>query len=90
MEGPELKVPPLGSQSSSILMPSPIRAPPLRVEREVSMTMEVRGLLSQAVLDTSGHASGNSTPRRLDPIVLLTPMPSKLGDFPRQWTHHPR
>ena len=83
MEGPELKEPPLGSHSSSTLMPSPIRAPPPKVEREVSMTMEVRELLSWVVLDTSGHASGNSTPKRLDPVVLLTPLPTKLGDFPR-------
>ena len=75
-EGPELKVLPLGGHSSSILMPSPIRA-----EREVSMTMEMRELLSQAVLDMSRHASGNSTSRRLDPVVLLTPTPTKLGDF---------
>ena len=31
-EKPELKVPPLGSHSSSILMPSPVRAPPPRAE----------------------------------------------------------
>ena len=82
-EGPELKVPPSGDCSLSILMPSPIRAPPLKAEREVSMTMDVRELLSQAGLDTSGHVSGNSTPKRLDPMVLLTPLPTKLGDFPR-------
>ena len=46
------------------------------------MTMEVRELLSWVVLDTSRHASGNSIPKRLDPMVLLTPPPSKLGDFP--------
>ena len=83
MEGPDLKVLPLGSHSSSILMPSPIRVPPPKAEREVSMTMEVRELLSQAVLDTSRHASGNSIPKRLDSMVLLTPLPTKLGDFPR-------
>ena len=33
MEGPELKVPPLGSHFSSILMPSPIRAPLPKAER---------------------------------------------------------
>ena len=59
-------------------MPNPIRVPLLKVEREVSMTMEVRELLSWVVLDMSGHASGNSTPKRLDPMVL----PTKLGDFP--------
>ena len=44
------------------------------------MTMEVRELLSQAILDTSGHASGNSTPKRPNPIVVLTPPPHKLRD----------
>ena len=83
MEGQELKVLPLGSHCSSILIPSPIRAPPPNEEGEVSMTMEVRELLSWAVLDTSGHASGNSTPKRLNPVVLPTLMPNKLGDFPR-------
>ena len=53
LEGPELKMLPLGGHSSSILMPSPIRAPLLKVQREVSMTMEVRELLSWAMLDTS-------------------------------------
>ena len=44
------------------------------------MTMEVRELLSRAVLDTSGHVSENSTPKSLNPIVILTPLPHKLGD----------
>ena len=82
-EGPELKVSPLSSHSSSILMPSPGRAPLPKTEREVSLTIEVRELLSQVVLDMSGHASGNSTLKRLDPMVLLTPTPARLGDFPR-------
>ena len=47
------------------------------------MTMDVRELLPQAVLDMSGHASGNSTPKSLNPVVLLTPLPAKPGDFPR-------
>ena len=83
VEEPELKASPLGSHSSSILMPSPVRPPLPKGEREVSMTMEVRELLSQAVLDTSRHAAGNSTPKRLDHMVLLTTTPAKLGDFPR-------
>ena len=41
------------------------------------MTMEVRSLLSQAMLDTSGHQSGNLTPRRPNPVVILTPPPHK-------------
>ena len=43
--------------------------------------MEVRKLLSQAGLDMSRHASGNSTPKRLEPVVLVTPLPTKLEDF---------
>ena len=46
------------------------------------MTTEVRELLSQVVLDTSEHASGSSTPKRLEPMVLVTPLPSKPEDFP--------
>ena len=64
----------------SILKVSPIKATQPKVEREVSMTMEVRELLSSAVLDMSGHVSENSTPKGLNPIVILTPLPHKLGD----------
>ena len=39
------------------------------------MTMEVRNLLTQVMLDMSGHGSGDSTPRRLNPVVILTPPP---------------
>ena len=46
------------------------------------MTMAVRELLSQVGLDMSEHASGNSTPKRLEPMVLVTPLPIKLEDFP--------
>ena len=64
MEGPELKDPPLSSFPPYILITSPVRPPPPKVEGEVSMTMEVRELLSWAALDTSDHASGSSTPKR--------------------------
>ena len=64
-------------------MASPIKATLPKAEREVSMTMEVRELLSQAGLDTSGHVSGNSTPKRLNPVGILTPPPHKLGDICR-------
>ena len=47
------------------------------------MTMEVRSLLSQVMLDTSSHGSGNSTPRRLNPVVILTPSPHKLKELPK-------
>ena len=62
-EGPEWKVLPPGD-CLSILMASPIKATPPKVEREVSMTMEVRELLSQVGLDTSGHISENAIPKR--------------------------
>ena len=39
--------------------------------------MEVRNLLSQAMLDMSGHGSKTSTLRRLNPVVILTPPPHK-------------
>ena len=41
------------------------------------MTMEVRNLLSQVMLDTSGHGSRNSTLRRPNPVVILTSPPHK-------------
>ena len=47
------------------------------------MTMEVRELLSQVGLDMSGHASENSTPKRLEPVALVTPLPTKPEDFPK-------
>ena len=48
------------------------------------MTMEVRSLLSWLMLDMSGHGSGNSTPKRPNPVVVLTPPPHKLRDLSRQ------
>ena len=47
------------------------------------MTMEVRELLSWVVLDTSGQVLGGSTPKRLEPVVLVMPLPPKLEDFPK-------
>ena len=47
------------------------------------MTMEVRELLFQVGLDTSEHTSGNFTPKRLEPMVLIMPLPTKLEDFPQ-------
>ena len=80
-EGQEPKALPHGSHSSPIQAPNPIKAPLPKAEREVSMTVEVRELLSWTVLDMSGHVSGNSTPKRLNPMVILTPLPPKLGDL---------
>ena len=64
-------------------MASPVKAIPLKLEREVSMTMEVRELLSWVMLDMSGHVSGNLTPKRPNPMVVLTPPPHKLRDTSR-------
>ena len=41
------------------------------------MTMEVRNLLSGVMLNMSGHGSKNLTPRRPNPVVILTPPPHK-------------
>ena len=82
-EGPELKAPPLSSHLPSTSIASPVRPPLPKVEGEVSMTMEVRELLSQVGLDTSEHASGSSTPKRQEPVVLVTPLPIKPEDFPK-------
>ena len=48
------------------------------------MAMEVGSLLSRVMLDTSGHGSGNLTPKRPNPVVILTPPPHKLRDLSRQ------
>ena len=89
-EGQEPKVLPLSTHSSPIQVPSPVKALLPKVEREVSMTMEVRELLSWVVLDTSGQESGNSAQKRLNAIIILTPPPPKLGDFSRLVEHHPK
>ena len=47
------------------------------------MTMEVRSLLSQVMLDMPGCGSGNLTPKRPNPVVILTPPPHKLRDLPK-------
>ena len=47
------------------------------------MTMEVRSLLSQAMLDMLGHRSGNSTPKRLNPVMVLTPPPHRPKELPK-------
>ena len=45
------------------------------------MTMEVRNLLSQAVLETSGCRSKNLTPRRPTPVVVPMPLPQKSKEL---------
>ena len=47
------------------------------------MTMEVRKLLSQAALDTSGIASRSSTPKRPGSLALATLLPLKPEDSTR-------
>ena len=81
--GSELKAPPLSGCPPSILIASPVRPPLPKAEGEVSMTMEVRELLFWVGLDTSEHASGSSTPKRQELVVLVTPFPTKLEDFPK-------
>ena len=65
----------------SILIASPLKTTALKPEREVSMTMDVRNLLSSVMLDMSGHVSGNLTPKRPNPVVILTSPCHKLRDF---------
>ena len=47
------------------------------------MTTGARSLLSQAMLDTSGHGPGNLTLRRPNPVVILTPPPHKPKKLPK-------
>ena len=79
-----------GGHSIPILTASPIRAPPPKVERQVSMTKEVRELLSLAVSDTSGQVLGGSTPKRLEPMVLVTPLPPNWKISPNLWICPPK
>ena len=82
-KGQEPKAPLISGHSTPILTTSSIRAHPPKAEGQDSIAMEVRELLSWAALDTSGHTSGGSTPKRLEPIVLVTPLPPKQEDFAR-------
>ena len=60
--------------------PVPVSLTP-KSEGEGSMTMEVRNLLSQAILETSGCRSKNLTPRRPNPVVVLMPPPQKSKEL---------
>ena len=71
------------SEHSTIIIASLHKTTSPKSEGEISMTMEVRSLLSQVMLDTSGHRSGNLTPRRPNPVVILTPPPHKLKELPK-------
>ena len=90
MEGQESKAPSPGSHSIPILTVSPIRAPPPKSEGQVNMTTEVRELLSQVVSDTSGQASGGSTPKRLEPVALVMSLPPNQRISPNQWIYPPK
>ena len=79
LEGQEPKALPHSVHSLPIQVPSPIKAPPPKAEGKASNTKEVREFLSQAVLDTYGHASANATLKRLNPVDVLIPLPHKLG-----------
>ena len=81
-EEPDWKASPIG-ECTPIIISSPLKTTLLKSEREVSMTMEVRSLLSLAMLDMSGHGSGDSTPKRPNPLVVLTPPPHKLKELPK-------
>ena len=83
MKGQESKASSPGGHSIPILTTSPIKAPLPKVGGQVSMTTEMRELLSWVELDTSGHASGSSSQKRLEPSVLVTPLPPKPEDFPK-------
>ena len=79
---PEPKALPPGSHSTSILVTSPSRAPLPKVEGQVSMTMEVRELLSQAALDTWACIR-ELHPRKARAHGLKSPLyPPKLEYFP--------
>ena len=71
------------SRCFAIIISSPLKTTSPKQEREVSMTMEVRSPLSWAMLDMSSQRSGNSTPKRPNPVVVLTPPPHKLKNLPK-------
>ena len=77
---PDQKVLPIG-KFSSIIMDSPHKATPPKLEGEISMIMEVWNLLSQVMLDALDPGSKNSTPRRPNPVVILMPPPHKLKEL---------
>ena len=71
MEGPEWKASPPGDCLST-LTASSFKATLPKVERAVSMTMEVRELLFRAVLDMSRHASGELNPKKTKSLLLYS------------------
>ena len=83
------KASPLGGWSA-IIISNPLKTTSPKPEREVSMTMEVRSLLCWVILDTSGHGSGNSTPKRPNLWSYLHLHLTSLRNSPSQWTPHPK
>ena len=77
------KAPFPGGGSSPTLAASPASTFLSKVEGQSSMTMEVSELLSWTALDTSGLASGSSTPKRPGSLVLATPLPFRPEDSTR-------
>ena len=73
-EEPDQKASPIG-KCPTIIITSPLKTTAPKLEREVSMTMDIRHLLSQAMLDMFCHGSGNLTPKRPNPVVVPTPSP---------------
>ena len=76
----------LGSDLSPTLAASPTRALPPKAEGQISMTMEVSKLLSWAVLDTSGLASGSSNPKDQSPWPWPHHYLLSRSISPNQWT----
>ena len=72
VEEPDQKVLPLG-EVYTIIIPSPHKSTPPKLEGKGSMTREVRDLLSRAILEMSGHGSESSSLRRLHPAAILMP-----------------
>ena len=72
-----------GSGLSPTPTGSPTQAFPPKAEGQISMTIEVSKLLSQAALDTSGIASRSSTPKRPGSLALVTTLSLKLEDSTR-------
>ena len=73
VEEPDQKILPLG-EVSTIIVASPHTSP---LKLEGSMTMEVRNLLSQAVLETSSCRYKHLSPRRPTPVAVPTTPPQK-------------
>ena len=76
----EFKVLSLGGGSNTTPAASPTWAFPPKVESQISMTMEVSELLFWMALDTSGQASGSSTPKRPVSLAWISSLPLKPND----------